>query len=319
MDNLPTGTALGQQVKFINHRGFVKRVRVDQTTNGNQLTAASGFSFRSSGTHSVGGVTKDAPNERTINTDSQKDMIVISAGINGYKRIGNISIDGSSVFLKDDSVTYDTDASVSTAANEDVFVYQSRGIKDNSLQGFCDRFANAPTVRCLISNIAEAESPKNVGVTTFFVEDINGVGIGWEVQGAYFGTDGISIANIETNPSSSDYKLITLSSGITRAFPDGAQITAVAPAKNTSDYTLCCPPTDTSPPFEPSEEGLNTTTEYKNIELVGGNLVFEELSIVDSASNAVDVPDGDALSVNRKIDIRTPNGVVYKILGQKIN
>ena len=59
---------------------------------------------------------------------------------------------------------------------------------------------------------------KNVGVTTFFVEDINGVGIGWEVQGAYFGTDGISIANIETNPSSPDYKLITLSSGITRAF-----------------------------------------------------------------------------------------------------
>mgnify|MGYP001177030714 FL=1 len=320
MNNLPTATASGQQVKFINHRGFVKRVRVNQTTNGNQLTAASGFSFRSSGTHSVGGVTKDAPNERTINTDSQKDMIVISAGINGYKRIGSISIDGSSVFLKDDSVTYDTDASVSTAANEDVFVYQSRGIKDNSLQGFCDRFANAPTVRCLISNIAEAESPKNVGVTTFFVEDINGVGIGWEVQGAYFGTDGISIANIETNPSSSDYKLITLSSGITRAFPDGAQITAVAPAKNTSDYTLCCPPTDTSPPFEPSEEGLNTTTEYKNIELVGGNLVFEELSIVDSANNAVDIPDGDALSVDRKIDIRsTTADKTYKILGQKIN
>ena len=88
-------------------------------------------------------------------------MIVISAGINGYKRIGNISIDGSSVFLKDDSVTYDTDASVSTVANEDVFVYQSRGIKDNSLQGFCDRFEpECSTVRCLISNIPEADSPK---------------------------------------------------------------------------------------------------------------------------------------------------------------
>ena len=316
LDKLATGTATGQQLKFINHRGYVRRVRVNQTTSSKTITAASGFSFRSSGTHTVNGVTKNAPNERTINTDSQKDMIVISAGISGYKRIGSIAIDGSSVDLKDDSVTYNTDASVSTAANEDVFVYQSRGLKDNSLQQFCDRFSNAPTVRCLISNIAEAESPKNVGVTTFFVEDINGVGIGWEVQGAYFGTDGISITNVETNPSSPDYKLITLSSGITRPFPDGAQITAVEPAKNTDDYTLCCPPTDTSPPFIPSEDGLNTTTDHPNLKLVQGNLIFDELSIRDnsgnSPKNATDLT-GTSATANRKIKIKTPSGT-FKIL-----
>ena len=30
--------------------------------------------------------------------------------------------------------------SVSTVANEEVFFYQSRGLKDNSLMAFCDRF-----------------------------------------------------------------------------------------------------------------------------------------------------------------------------------
>ena len=300
MDKNATTTAVNT-VKFINHRGFVRRVRVNANGGSTTIVAASGFSFRSSGTHTVGGVSKNAPNERTINTDSQKDMIVIGTNISGYKKIDSIATDGSSVTLS---------GSVTTAANEDVFVYQSRGLKDNSLQTFCDRFSGSPTVRCLISDIAESESPKNVGVTTFFVEDLNGIGVGWELQGAYFGQNGISISSIETDPTNSDFKLITLSSGITRPFPDGARITAVEPAKNTTDYQLCCPPTDTSPPFVPTEDGLSTTNEFKDFKLVEGYLIFDDLTLRDESGNASKIPDGDSLNVNRTIDIKTPSGVM---------
>ena len=289
MDKNAAATAVNT-VKFINHRGFVRRVRVDANTGNNVINAATGYSFRA-----------DAPNERTINTDSQKDMIVIGTNISGYKKIDSISTDGSSVTLS---------GNVTTDANEDVFVYQSRGLKDNSLQTFCDRFSGSPTVRCLISDIAESESPKNVGVTTFFVEDLNGIGVGWELQGAYFGQNGISISSIETDPTNSDFKLITLSSGITRPFPDGARITAVEPGKNATDYQLCCPPTDTSPPFVPTEDGLSTTNEFKDFKLVEGYLIFDDLTLRDESGNASKIPDGDSLNANRTIDIKTPSGVM---------
>ena len=293
IDKNATGTAINQQVKFINHRGFLKRVRVDANTGNNVINAATGYSFRA-GTQ----------NETTISSDAQKDMIVISANINNYKKIDSLSIDGTSVTLS---------GNVTTAANEDVFVYQSRGLKDNSLQNFCDRFSNAPTVRCLISDIPEADSPLNVGTTSFKVEDLNGISNNWEAQGAYFGPNGTTISSIVDDPTDPNFKTITLASGITRPLPDGAQFTAVEPAKNTTDYQLCCPPTDTSPPFEPTEEGLNTTSGYKNFKLVEGNLIFDQLTLKDTTGNAADLIDGDALSVNKKIDIKTPIGT-FKIL-----
>ena len=293
IDKNATGSATGQQVKFINHRGLLKRVRVDANGGSTTINAATGYSFRA-GTQ----------NETTIASDAQKDMIVISANISNYKKINSLSVDGTAAILN---------ASVTTAANEDVFVYQSRGLKDNSLQNFCDRFSNTPTVRCLISDIPEADSPLNVGTTSFKVEDLNGISNNWEVQGAYFGPNGTTISSIVDDPTDSNFKTITLASGITRPLPDGAQFTAVEPAKNTTDYQLCCPPTDTSPPFEPTEEGLNTTSGYKDFKLVEGNLEFDQLTLKDITGNAADLDNSDALSVNKKIDIKTPIGT-FKIL-----
>ena len=107
IDKNATGTAINQQVKFINHRGFLKRVRVDANTGNNVINAATGYSFRAGN-----------QDETTIASDAQRDMIVISANINNYKKIDSLSIDGTAATLS---------GSVTTAANEDVFVYQSRG------------------------------------------------------------------------------------------------------------------------------------------------------------------------------------------------
>ena len=307
MDKNATATAI-QSLKFINHRGFVRKVRVQANGGSTTLNAASGESFRSSGTNTVNGITKNAPNERTTNTDIQVNMIGISTNIYGY-----IKIDSMTSF---DSITLSS--SVSTVANEEVFFYQSRGLKDNSLIAFCDRFEpeNTSDVRCGISSLADPTSPLGAGTVTIPVAELKGVGQNWELQGAYFGADGILIDSVDNTVSP---PTITLKSGITRPLPHGAQFTMVAPVNQlqAGDYQLCCPPTDTSPPFEPSDEGLNTTTDYRNFKLIEGNLVFDALTIRDFGNNTSDLSDSDPLTVNKKISIKTPVGN-YKILGQKI-
>ena len=297
MDKPATGTAT-QSLKFINHRGFVRKVRVTNNSGSDTLTAISGDSFKSG-----------SPDHKTTNTDVQVNMIGISTNISGYKRVKSMTSFGS-LTLSD---------SVSTVANEEVFFYQSRGLKDNSLMAFCDRFDPeiSSDIRCGISSFADPTSIFGVGTLTFGVENLKGVGANWELQGAYFGADGIKIDSVDgtTNPQT-----ITLKSGITRPLPHGAQFTMVAPVNvlQAGDYQLCCPPTDTSPPFEPSDEGLNTTTDYRNFKLIEGNLVFDALTIRDFGNNTSDLSDSDPLTVNKKISIKTPVGN-YKILGQKIN
>ena len=299
MDKTATGTAT-QSLKFINHRGFVRKVRVTQNGGSSTLTAIGGTSFRDA-----------SPDHTTTNTDVQVNMIGISTNISNYIKIDSMT--------SDDSLTLSS--SVSTVANEEVFFYQSRGLKDNSLMAFCDRFdpETSSDIRCGISSIPDADSPLPAGTTTFGVEDLKGVDVDWELQGAYFGADGIQIASVD---DSTTPKTITLDSGITRPLPHGAQFTMVKPdpVLQSGDYQLCCPPTDTSPPFEPSDEGLNTTTEYKNFRLVEGNLKFDELTIRDFGNNTSDLPDSDPLTVNKTIDLRsTTANKTYKLLGQKIS
>ena len=294
-----------RSLKFINHRGFVRKVRVQANGGSETLDVVSGESFRS-----------NSPDHTTTNTDVQVNMIGISTNISNY-----IKVDSMTSF---DSITLSS--SVTTVANEEVFFYQSRGLKDNSLMAFCDRFEpeSSSDIRCAISSIPEADSPLPIvdgsgnPTITFGVEDLKGVDQNWELQGAYFGANGIQIDSVDNTVSP---PTITLKSGITRPLPNGAQFTMVKPDNvlQAGDYQLCCPPTDTSPPFEPSEKGLNTTTEFRNFKLTGGNLVFDELTIRDFGNNTSDLPDSDPLTVNKKIDIKTPNNVIYKILGQKIN
>ena len=160
----------------------------------------------------------------------------------------------------------------------DYYIYQSRGLKDNSIQQFCDRFnttTDGPDIRCLVSNVS---STLPIGTTVITVDNTNNysaIQAGWELQGAYFGENGIAVSSVGGSGS------ITLASGITKPLPDDAQFTAVSPDKDQNgDYQLCCPPTDTSPPFNASEEGLDTiSSTAPNMKLVDGNLVFD-LSLI---------------------------------------
>ena len=283
-------TATGSPtLTFINHRGFVKRVIVNANVSGNDTIIA----------NSSTPLLASSPSEQTTHTDVQKDMVVIGSGINAVQITdvtGPTGGDGGSLILKDD---------VSASQNDAIYIYQSRGLKDNSLITFCDKLAPSPSVQCLIAT--SAVSSGNV----IPVETLGAINTGnatnWNVQGFNFAS-GTTIQSVSSNQ-------VTLSQNIDKPIVSGTQFTATT---NSDDRQLCCPPTDTSPPFSATEEGLNTTVdgsgnpERPNLRFENGNLVFDQLVIQNNGSNTQDA-DYTTSAVNRKIDIKTPSGT-FKIL-----
>ena len=279
-----------QNLTFIDHRGFVKKISGSGT--GNQIVGISTA------------LTASSQSSATIDTDVQPDMVAISDKLNPYTKILIVEDGGPgarSLFLS---------KTVASTGAMDIYIYQSRGLKDNSIQQFCDRFnttTEGPDIRCLVSNVS---STLPIGTTVITVDvgnNYSAIQAGWELQGAYFGANGIAVASVGGSGS------ITLASGITKPLPDDAQFTAVSPDKDLNgDYQLCCPPTDTSPPFNASEEGLDTiSSTAPNMQLVDGNLIFDSLIIQDTSSNASDASASG--TVDRKIDIKTPLGN-YRLL-----
>ena len=297
--NAGIGVTKAAQVKIIDHRGLVKRVRVDAVTSSDTISSASVTNpFK-------GTELKDSSSE-TIHKDVQKGMIAIGDGIPDYTVVDEVI---SKTRLK-------LSTNVTVSQGEDIFFYDSKGLRDNTLLKFCSRFDPTPQVRCLTAKVEDGTGasipgglPKESKVIE--VEDINGVQEGWTLQGIYFGESGITIptGGISGN-------VITLNTGIKAPLPDDAQFTATSLS---SDRTLCCPPTDTSPPFRATAEGLNTVeSEYENLKIDSGNLVFDSLILQDDSGNASAV--GSDKSVNRTIEIKTPLSTStrkFKILAKK--
>jgi len=284
IDKVATTTA-SNTLTFINHRGFVKRVIVNANVSGsNTIIASSSTPLKST-----------SPSEETTHIDVQKDMVVIGSGINAVRITGvtGPSSDGGALTLADN---------VSASQNDAIYIYQSRGLKDNSLITFCDKLATSPSVQCLIATSAVA-SGNVIPVQTFGAIN-TGNATNWNIQGFNFAS-GTTIASINTGAGT-----VTLNQNIDKPIVSGTQFTATT---NSDDRQLCCPPTDTSPPFTATEEGLNTNLgERPNLRFENGNLVFDQLTIQNNGSNIQDA-DYTSGSVNRKIDIKTPSGT-FKIL-----
>ena len=289
----PAAATGSNTLTFINHRGFVKRVIVNANVSGsNTIIASSSTPLKST-----------SPSEETTHIDVQKDMVVIGSGINAVRITGvtGPSGDGGALTLADN---------VSASQNDAIYIYQSRGLKDNSLITFCDKLATTPSVQCLIATSAvpsgneiPVETTTNGSIISAGAINTNNVGNGnWNIQGFNFAS-GTKIQSISTNK-------ITLTQNIDKAIVSGTQFTATT---NSDDRQLCCPPTDTSPPFTATEEGLDTNIgERPNLRFENGNLVFDQLTIQNNGSNIQDA-DYTSGAVNRKIDIKTPSGT-FKIL-----
>jgi hypothetical protein len=264
IDTLATVSSGSTSLTFIDHRGFVKKIEGSASTS--TFTLSSGDT-----------------------TDLKSGMILIGATTQAYTGITTTS----------STSTFTIDPSQSLGAST-YYVYQSRGLVNESLNAFCNR----TITKCLVV----AAPGAGIGTNIIPVVDSTGVANGWSVQGFYFASG--TTVNGAPPAGSIDINIPT-----TRALVAGANFTVTGESE---DRQLCCPPTDTSPPFSATLDGLETTstgpTPAPNLRIESGNVVFDSLKAVVSSSNITPLlPDSSSYTSTSRISIQTPIGT-YKIL-----
>ena len=216
-------------------------------------------------------------------TNLQTDMIVIGTDVAQYT---GITTTGSST-----QVNIFPSQGLS---NRSFYFYQGKGLVNDSLIQFCQ-----PSIaRCLLVDGAVDAENTVITVTSIPTGTNN-----WTVKGFQFADNTtITINTPGTNQ-------ITLNKPTINDLVDGEKI-SIAPA-NEGDRTLCCPPVDTSPPFTPTEDGLETTSSFPNLKIDSGDVKFDALTVTSTSITIDDYTAGDTSS--KYLDINTPAGN-YKIL-----
>ena len=255
IDTLATASG-STSLTFIDHRGFVKKI--EGSASATTFTLSSGST-----------------------TDLKSGMILIGSTTQAYTGITTTS----------STSTFTIDPSQSLGAST-YYVYQSRGLVNESLNAFCNR----TITKCLT---VSANTP--IGSTTIPVVDSTGVSNGWSVQGFYFAFG----TTVNGAPGAGS---VVINTPTTRALVAGANFTVTG---DSGDRQLCCPPTDTSPPFTATLEGLDTISASPNLRIESGNVIFDALKAVVSSSN-ITTYSASNTSTSR-ISIQTPIGT-YKIL-----
>ena len=275
LSNKFSSTIANDPIIFVEHRGFVKKVT--GTTSGTTLT--------------ITGSGQDT-------SDLRAGMIVIGNDLTNsdfpdYTRITTIE-DASTLTLSSSKTTNTTF----------LFFYQGKGLINDSLISFCLPAAT----RCL--TLTKSAS---IGDTQLFVESgeaFDEVTTAWDAQGSAFdgsdtpeqkfGSSDISVKTTNTTlPDTDPEKFsITIDEGLVKPLAAGANFTVTS---NSDSRILCCPPTDTSPPFEAIETGLRTTLNDPKLRLSQGNLIFDNLSAtIDETPSSGNISSATATSVSTK-------------------
>ena len=164
------------------------------------------------------------------------------------------------------------------------FFYQGKGLINDSLIGYC---LPAET-RCL--ELTKSASPGN---TVLFVkpgDNFDAVNTSWDAQGSAFdgGSSNITLKTTNTTlPDTDPEKFsITIEDALVKPIASGGNFT-VTTQPPTESRILCCPPTDTSPPFEAIEAGLRTTGDDPKLRLSQGNLIFDNLTATNQTGGNI--------------------------------
>ena len=240
-----------------------------------------GFVKRTVGSISGTTLTLSSGDTNTLKTG----MIVIGTNVTQYTGITTTG-SGSEVTVS---------PSQTVGAGTTLFFYQSRGLINNGLARYC----LPDQTKCLI-----VTANTNAGSTTIPVNNSTGVGNGWVVQGFQF-ESGTTVSGAPATSTS-----ITINTPTTRNLVAGANFTVSSAG---GDRSLCCPPTDTSPPFNPTTEGLDTVADAPNLRIESGNVKFDAIKAVVDVNNITNYNASD-VSKNR-ISIQTSKGE-FKILCQ---
>ena len=272
---------------FIDHRGFVKRM----LTKGKALGAVD-----------VHTTYKTKHSCSKWGKEIRPKMLVIqgSPQINAYSYVASVTSD-TEFLMNDHSGSY-----LQTSAWVMTYFYQARGLVDLSLDYYCGK-RNFNTYGSGVTNypgdldttVATAAKCKllvgatTAGVSQLTLKDRDNINAGDRIEGF-----GIPInTTIGTLSASEPFIATLVNSGnpvnTEENTSDGATVTV---SSGSESKQLCCPPTDTSPPFAATLDGLQTTATNKYLFMNGGNIIFDNLKF-RFPSNAFT----DSTIANRKI------------------
>ncbi len=178
-----------------------------------------------------------------------------------------------------------------------VYFYESRGLIDTALAAFCPTSGVNETRCVLVTEAALA------GSNVLTVSDTNNL-TNTTIQGFPF-ADNTTITSVSGNT-------ITISPGAQKNIAVDSNFTATLANE---DKSLCCPPTDTSPPFNPTEEGLETILGgADNLKITGGNLIFDNLTATVNTSDIAALAPGSTNVSTKRISFKGGDGVTYELL-----
>lgn len=235
-----------------------------------------GFVKRVSG--STSGTTLTISSGNT--SDLRTNMIVIGVGVTPYT---GITTTGSTT-----QVTISPSQTV--GAGTTLYFYQSRGLINDSLQAFC----TLSETKCIVTSSPVASGDTVLNVINGHAGGINN----WDVYGAQFAEN--------TTVVSSTSSTVTISPGTIAGIASGGNFTVTNVSVASSERALCCPPLDTSPPFNPTEAGLETSASFPNLKIHGGNIKFDALRAGITTTNITNIGSSD--SSTKRISIQTPSG-----------
>ena len=235
--------------------------------------------FVKKGVGSISGTTLTLSSGNT--TDLRSGMIVIASGGTQYT---GITTTGST-----NTVTVSPSQTVSST---NVYFYQSRGLANNSLDLFCLPSAT----RCLI-----VSSDTSAGSSTIPVNSTTGISNGWNVYGFQFAS-GTTVSSFTANS-------VTISTPTTRNLVADSNFTVSS--SSDEEKGLCCPPTDTSPPFNPTIDGLETVSGAENLRIDSGDIILDTLIVNTDVADITNYVSGD--TSGSRLEIETPSGT-FRIL-----
>jgi hypothetical protein len=273
-----TGIPENTVVNDISINSFIITSTASTASGSTTLTFIDHRGFVKRGVGSISGTTLTLSSGDTTNLKSK--MVVIGNSVTQYTGITTTG-SGSEVTVS---------PSQTVGAGTTLFFYQSRGLLDEGLAAFC-----VPAVtRCMFTS-----SPTSLGATVINIIDTTGVANGMRVLGAQFANG--------TTVSSFTGTSITISIATIAGIASGGNFTVTSTPEGEGDRSLCCPPTDTSPPFSPTEEGLETTAGFPSLKINSGNVKFDSLTATVSGGNITNIASNDVST--KRVPIQTASGL----------
>ena len=230
----------------------------------------------------------------TNTTDNVRegDVIVLNGSpqYNIVQSVGSTSVTASNTFT----------TSSGSDINGIAFFYRANGLYNDSLLTYCENVFSAETT-----------TSASAGTDILTVDTNANLQAGQVVQFGSRIPEGTTIVSITPNGADFD---IELSNNLTDTIISGQLIT-FAPAGTTESKELCFPPTDTSPPFNATVLGLETTNTRPSMTIDPATGTGELKFVGLSADNITVQTASESDTYNRTITITDGAGNTYKVLG----